>query len=277
MKKTLTTVAMLLLALLVGSVSLPTISSFSQVVSSQADVQPDVSSTKGYYDFALTSLGERSLEQIAANMKQDRQSDMPIGLFQTYMDYKEALGELAAPTTLTVTAADLEQLHLQLLELQNQYFTLSEAELLFTEENTLRQLAIEKAQLAESALSELDKAAILEQYIDELPDYIKKAERNNNLVTDLVSMDGLDQQQKLITRTQLVGEAAAHRLAELDEQRASFQTTFDNYITQRGALLNSQYLSDQEKEQQIASLREKTFPSNQLRRIEALERIHDTN
>ncbi|MDN3683476.1 lipase secretion chaperone [Vibrio sinaloensis] len=92
------------------------------------------------------------------------------------------------------------------------------------------------------------KPPFLEQYIDTLPDYIKTTEQNNNLVADLISMDGLDEQQKLIVRTELVGENGAQRLAQLDQQRAQFQHTFDSYLEKkRATLLGSDQLSDQQK------------------------------
>lgn len=283
MKKTLTALAMLLLVLLLGSVFLLTVSPHSETKTtstkhhSQSDITPDLSSPKAYYDFALSSLGENDLEQITNAVQSIEQSDIPTHLFQTYLDYKKALGDLITPNGLTIKATDLEQLHLQLLELQSQHFTPFEAELLFAEENTLRQLAIEKALLSESGLSDSDKAAVLEQYIDTLPDYIKTTEQNNNLVADLISMDGLDEQQKRIVRTELVGENGAQRLAQLDQQRAQFQHTFDSYLEKRATLLGSDQLSDQQKQQQVSALREETFPSSQIRRIQALERIHDAH
>ena len=87
----------------------------------------------------------------------------------------------------------------------------------------------------------------------------------------------MDEQNKHLTRVELVGEEAAERLDKLDAKREQFNTQLDSYLQQRSAILSDNTLSDDDKQSQIAYLREQNFDSVQWRRIEALERIHDQN
>ena len=83
-------------------------------------------------------------------------------------------------------------------------------------------------------------------------------------------------QEKYLARVDLVGEEGAERLQALDEQRASFTTSLDDYLEKRAEILDNNFLGEEEKKTEIAGLREQSFEQNQWRRIEALERIHDS-
>lgn len=246
---------------------------------SQADVQVDTATTKHFFDFSLSSLGEQDLDEIKQRISQRPSSDISLNdeeaLFSAYLQYKQALVELEPLQTNQLSALDLEQLHLRILDLQFEYFTVEQIELLFTEENQLRQLAIEKLNIENSNLDPQQKRDLLEEQLSAMPKYIQTAENNHQLVKDLSSLSALDGQQKHIVAVELVGEAGAERLEVLDQQRASFQANMDSYLQHRDELLTSDSLSAQDKQIQITRLREETFDAAQLRRVEALERIHD--
>lgn len=246
---------------------------------SQSDVDVDTTTPKYFFDFSLSSLGEQSLDDIKKKVNNRASTESKLSneevLFATYLEYKEALAELEPLQVTQLTALDLEQLHIQILALQAQYFSDQEIKLLFEEENLLRQLAISKARITENDLDAEQKKSLLEDQLNNMPNYIQEAEKNNLLVVELNSVSKLDGQDKYIARSELVGEDGAKRLTELDQQRAAFQTTLDSYLESRDELLTSNSLSEQDKKLQIAQLREKSFDSTQLRRIEALERIHD--
>ncbi|MEX0334789.1 lipase secretion chaperone [Vibrio tubiashii] len=246
---------------------------------SQADVEIDAATPKHFFDFSLSSLGEQSLDEIKKKVNKRASTESKLSneevLFTTYLEYKEALAELEPLQSAQLTALDLEQLHSQILTLQSRYFSEQEIKLLFEEENLLRQLAISKARITDNDLDAEQKKSLLEEQLNDMPNYIQAAEKNNLLVVNLDSVSKLDDQDKYIARSELVGEEGAKRLAELDQQRENFQATLDSYFASRDELLTSGSLSEQDKKLQIAQLREKSFDSTQLRRVEALERIHD--
>ncbi|KOO16466.1 lipase chaperone [Vibrio xuii] len=253
--------------------------SSAPIAQSQADVEVDTTTTKHFFDFSLSSLGEQSLDEIKQRISQHTSSDINLNdeedLFAAYLEYKQALAELEQLQTNQLSALDLEQLHLRILELQFEYFSEQQIEQLFAEENQLRQLAIEKLNIENSNLDPQQKRDLLEEQLSEMPEYIQTAENNHQLVNDLSSLSALNGQQKHIAAVELVGEAGAKRLENLDQQRASFQTAMDSYLQHRDELLTSDALSEQDKLMQITQLREENFDTTQLRRVEALERIHD--
>lgn len=248
---------------------------------SQRDTQIDTSSSRDLFDYALSSLGEQELDQIKARIQslpKDQQGlVVDEALFETYLQYKTELETLESITSQQITLTDLEQLHQQIMALQSQYFTDEQIQTLFGEENRLRQLAIDKLAIANQNLDAESQAQWLEETLADQPDYIQQAERNNQLIIVLNQSAQMDEQNKHLTRVELVGEEAAERLDKLDAKREQFNTQLDSYLQQRSAILSDNTLSDDDKQSQIAYLREQNFDSVQWRRIEALERIHDQN
>ena len=247
---------------------------------SQLDTQIDTSSSRDLFDYALSSLGEQELDQIKARIQSlPNQQGLVVdeALFETYLQYKTELETLESITSQQITLTDLEQLHQQIMALQSQYFTDEQIQTLFGEENRLRQLAIDKLAIANQNLDAESQAQWLEETLADQPDYIQQAERNNQLIIGLNQSAQMDEQNKHLTRVELVGEEAAERLDKLDAKREQFNTQLDSYLQQRTVILSDNTLSDDDKQSQIAYLREQSFDSVQWRRIEALERIHVQN
>ncbi|NOJ22530.1 lipase secretion chaperone [Vibrio coralliilyticus] len=247
---------------------------------SQRDTQIDTSSSRDLFDYALSSLGEQELDQIKARIQSlPNQQGLVVdeALFETYLQYKTELETLESITSQQITLTDLEQLHQQIMALQSQYFTDEQIQTLFGEENRLRQLAVDKLAIANQNLDAESQAQWLEETLADQPDYIQQAERNNQLIIGLNQSAQMDEQNKHLTRVELVGEEAAERLDKLDAKREQFNTQLDSYLQQRSVILSDNTLSDDDKQSQIAYLREQSFDSVQWRRIEALERIHDQN
>ncbi|GLT19360.1 lipase chaperone [Vibrio zhanjiangensis] len=246
---------------------------------SQADTQVDTSSARDLLDYTLTSIGEQDLTQIRERLfsASHHEKDLTIDedLFETFILYKTALAELEPNGFQTLNLLALEQINQQILDLQNQYFTPQQITLLFDEENRLRQLAIDKMDINTRDLDPDSKAQLLQETLASQPDYIQRAERDNLLMAQLNQSLKQDQQNKYLTRVNLVGEEGAHRLEQLDQQREIFNQSLENYLQKRQDILSSPSLSDDLKHDQIAELRQQSFDTKQWRRVEALERIYD--
>ncbi|MCG9679801.1 lipase secretion chaperone [Vibrio sp. Isolate24] len=284
MKKTALITTMMIASMSLGAVYFinrsETVNTAAQSVS-QLDTQIDTSSSRDLFDYTLSSLGEQEMDQIKTRIQNVSQREKELSLdetlFETFLQYKSDLGTLESVTFRTITLSDLEQPHLQILALQNQYFTDAQIELLFSEENRLRQLAIDKLAIAKQGLDPESQAQWLEEILSGQPDYILRAERNNQLIIGLNHSEQMEAQDKHLTRVELVGEEAAGRLSKLDEKREQFNSQLDSYLAQRNDILADNTLSDAAKQTQIAYLREQSFDTVQWRRVEALERIHDQN
>ncbi|MGR5158061.1 lipase secretion chaperone [Vibrio owensii] len=247
---------------------------------SQQDTTVDLSSQKDFFEYSLSSLGEQSLEEIKANVKAGESQSNSLGisaeLFETYLAYKEALSKLEPFEGNSLSLMDLEQLNNAILSMQSEFFTDEQIAQLFGEENRLRQLAIDKLAIQETELDADSQQQMLEENLASQPEYIQQSERNNALVIELNQTSEMSAQEKYLARVDLVGEEGAERLQALDEQRASFNASLNDYLEKRSEIINNDFLGEEEKKTEIAGLRQQSFEQNQWRRVEALERIHDS-
>lgn len=247
---------------------------------SQQDTTVDLSSQKDFFEYSLSSLGEQSLEEIKANVKAGESQSNSLGisaeLFETYLAYKEALSKLEPFEVNSLSLMELKQLNNAILSMQSEFFTDEQIAQLFDEENRLRQLAIDKLAIQETELDADSQQQMLEENLASQPEYIQQSERNNALVIELNQTSEMSAQEKYLARVDLVGEEGAERLQALDEQRASFNASLNDYLEKRAEIINNDFLGEDEKKTEIAGLREQSFEQNQWRRVEALERIHDS-
>jgi len=284
MKKVTLTTFILLSIFGVGALSLLQSDKQQEITSShsqsQQDIAADVSSPKDFFEYSLSRLGEEDLDTLKAEVNDDTLAKQTLNidakLFQTYLSYKQALSALEPFEHNQLTIEQLTMLNEAILNLQLQYFSEVQIAQLFDEENRLRQLALEKLTIKKQASDIESQTHLLNQALSEQPDYIRESERNNALAEQLEQASQLDSQDKYIARVALVGDAGAQRLQKLDEQRASFETQLATYLKQRQEILNRDFLGQDEKEAEIIALRKQSFDAAQWRRIEALERIHDS-
>ncbi|ENP0849101.1 lipase secretion chaperone [Vibrio parahaemolyticus] len=252
----------------------------SKMAQSQHDTAIDLSSQKDFFEFSLSSLGEHSLEEIQENIEESISQQNSLGidieLFQTYLAYKRALSKLEPLEDTTLSLNQLQRLNEAILNLQLEYFNDQQISQLFDEENRLRQLAIEKLVIKTYEQDSDSQQLLLNQALSEQPEYIQQSERNNALARQLDQTTLLSSQDKYLARVELVGEEGAQRLQKLDEQRATFETELINYLEKRADILDDDILDNEEKQLEIANLRKQSFETTQWRRIEALERIHDS-
>ncbi|WP_050910062.1 lipase secretion chaperone [Vibrio campbellii] len=247
---------------------------------SQQDTTVDLSSQKDFFEYSLSRLGEQDLEAIKATVNAVESQKNALGisseLFDTYLAYKEALSKLEPFVEGPLSLQELKRLDDAILAMQRTFFTDQQIAQLFDEENRLRQLAIDKLAIQAAKLDANTHQQMLEETLAAQPEYIQQSERNNALVLQLNQASRMDAQEKYLTRVDLVGEEGAQRLQALDDKRAAFNTSLDDYLKKRAEILNNDFLGEEEKKLEVAGLREQSFEEKQWRRIEALERIHDS-
>ncbi|MBU2909597.1 lipase secretion chaperone [Vibrio splendidus] len=253
-------------------------SASSLKVASQQDTEIDNASAKDMMEYFVSGNTELTLEDIRDNVaKHHEQSQAAVvdeALFAKYLEYKSALTALDVQfDTTSISAEDLRALNQALLDLQTQFFNESEISILFTHDNKMREIALEKLLLKQEGLEEQEYQQRLESYLSEQPDYVQASHQNQVLLEQLSSSQGLDEQGKYLKRSELVGEEATQRLEALDQQRESFEGALEIYFVERNDILNDSALSEIEQKETIAQLREAHFQPLQLRRVEAIERI----
>ena len=253
-------------------------SASSLKVSSQQDTEIDSASAKDMMEYFVSGNTELTLEEIRDNVanhhEQSQAAVVDEALFAKYLEYKSALTTLDVQfDTTSISAEDLRALNQALLDLQTQFFSESEISILFTHDNKMREIALEKLLLKQEGLEEQEYQQRLESYLSEQPDYVQSSHQNQVLLQQLSSSEVLDEQGKYLKRSELVGEEATQRLEALDQQRADFEGTLEIYFVERNDILNDPALSKIEQQETIAQLRTTHFQPEQLRRVEAIERI----
>lgn len=248
--------------------------------SSQMDTQIDDASSYDLINYFISTLGESSLAEVEQRTLQYAQQKEGMTVDEALLDqfilYKQALASLDfAWESSKLELLTLEQIHQRLLMLQSQFFTLEQQQLLFANDNALRELAINKLRIKNQAIDQQDAKQQWQVLLSKQAQYIQRSEYNARLIPALNQNDERSPQAQYLERVELVGEEGAQRLAELDQQRERFSEQLAIYLQQRESVLNEQALTDDEKKQYIAQLRSETFDVKQLKRVEALERMQD--
>ncbi len=246
-------------------------------VSSQLDTQIDNASERDTFEYFISGLVDNDTDTIEQrfehySQQRDGSEQLEPELFEKYMRYKAALAALKRNGD---EATDFQDLHQQILLMQSEFFTADEQERLFGGENLLRELALTKKAIKESAQTPEEYQQRWENELNQLSPELQNSFRNATVLTALNDTNAMDTQSQYIAREALVGSEAAERLMTLDQKRADFNQQFDSYLVARADILNNASFNDAEKAQAINDLREPLFDKNQWRRIEALERIHD--
>ncbi|MEF1282048.1 lipase secretion chaperone [Vibrio fortis] len=248
---------------------------------SQSDTEIDQSSAKDTMDYFMAAMVDIDLNQIKENVSDFNNialnSVIDDRLFEKYLEYKSALEQIDFSNNYSnLSIEELTELHELLMDQQAYHFTASEQELLFAHENRMRELAIEKLKLRQEYT---DPIEFEKQWLEVLtlqPEYVQQTQKNTLTLTQLSHANSLDNQQKYLNRVEIVGESAAQRLSALDAQRAQFDSDFQRFITQRETILDNPNLSEDQQAQEVALLRNDLFTEQQIKRVEALERIHDS-
>ena len=248
---------------------------------SQSDTEIDQSSAKDTMDYFMVAMVDIDLDQIKENVSDFNNiapnSVIDDRLFEKYLEYKSALEQIDFSNNYSnLSIEELTELHELLMDQQAYHFTASEQELLFAHENRMRELAIEKLKMRQEYT---DPIEFEKQWLEALtlqPEYVQQTQKNTLTLTQLSHANSLDNQQKYLNRVEIVGESAAQRLSALDAQREQFDSDFQRFITQRETILDNPNLSADQQAREVALLRNDLFTEQQIKRVEALERIHDS-
>lgn len=252
------------------------------VQQSQQDTSIDAASTRDTFEYFLSGLEDKELGSLQAQFSQfnsQRPADQQIdkALFQQYINYKTYLQTLESDaSSAEFGLAELTALNDKLLAAQLNFFSPEQQALLFGEENKLRTMALTKIALQQVAASKEEFDVMWQQELQLLPEEEQVPYKNAALLGSLADSKGLEPQEKYLIRQALVGEGGADRLAELDTRVAVFNTNIERYLADRQVLMADEKLTAEELELAITDLREVSFSTAQLRRIKALERIHDS-
>jgi len=249
-------------------------------LASQQDTSVDTESSRDTFEYFLSGLGEADLSTLKNNFnsyneEQANAYQLDEELFQRFIDYKAALTNIDSTDIDKLNIEQIRQLMDQLINLQLQFFSPQEQQQLFAEENQLRELALKQLDIQQQAQNSEDATVLWQQEIDLLSPDLQQSYQNASLLSQLQHTMTMDDQERYLAHQELVGTEAANRLETLALERDQFKQTMEKYLEQRKEIQTNNQLNIEEQQSEINTLRNSIFSVNQIRRVQALERIAD--
>ena len=244
------------------------------------------SGLKDLFDYYLSAAGEETITQISRRVELDLSSQLSVlalqqalAIWQNYVSYKTALVDLDQQFSVNTHAFDknqhlqiLQQRQLSLIALQDQIFSASIAQILFSFDRQLDGHTLEKSRILASNMSEQAKQQGLINLNAQLPIEVTVSMKRNEQQEHLLKIDdveGLTSEQKYNLRAQQVGEAAANRLQQLDKKRQQWKQRIDDFNLQKQQLLEAE-LAAEDYSIGLEALYQQNFASEELLRAKAL-------
>ncbi|EKO3754736.1 hypothetical protein P0F15_000473 [Vibrio metschnikovii] len=233
----------------------------------------DLSSPRDFLNYVVSEMDQIDVnllkQQLAHYIDEKISFDEP--LFHQLIDYHHALDKLSF-SSLNGLAADWQRLHDKIVHLQGVHFS-TDQQSLFTEENRIRQLAIDKQKLFE--IYPQQKAQRLwDEQINQQPDYIQRNEHNDRLLKAVLTLDEQDPQDHYLALKEWGDEETIQRLNHLGQSRQQFDQQWQHYVEQRKVIVKRLANHPDQQQTQLDELRRRTFSEQDLRRVQSLERIH---
>lgn len=238
------------------------------------------------FEYFLTGLGKASPEALKARMRAALEGrDLPpeavaqvMALFDQYLGYRRALGELDRPGG---SATSLRQAFEARYQLRREIFGAAAADGLFGREEAVDRYALKKRELMDNEqLTPEQRQRRLELLEQQLPREVREARQRTRVAVELrertqaLRESGADAARIHALREEMVGTAAARRLAELESRRSEWRQRLQAYREERQQIANSPGLAPEDKEAALDNLLDERFDEHERRRVRALERIN---
>lgn len=243
------------------------------------------------FDYFLSAVGEEPLDTLLKRIRAYLHHKLPAAaaaeaerLLDSYIGYKRGL-EAIPQAQAGSGQFDIEALRRQMQQVQalrSQFFTPDVIAAFFGDDDTYDRYTLDRlAILQDKSLSPEQRAARLAALEQQLPagmqDSIKAINQvqNLNALTQEWKQRGGTPAELRQIRESLVGAEATDRLEALDRENAQWDQRMNSWFAERAAILSNQSLSDQDRQAQVASLRNSRFTESERVRVQSLETLHD--
>lgn len=242
------------------------------------------------FEYFLSGLGEEPLDILVARIEayiadqlEEPAASQARDILNHYLALKEALANMDQPTNSFRFDVDkMSALLEQVKDLRRTYLSQTVADAFFREEESYDQYSLNTIKiLQDQNLSEREQEQQINNLKQQLPEAMQTALSETQKVVEMdKSIELLDKERLSKTelynlRSEYVGSEAAERLAILDEERDQWKQQLQTWLSVRDEILNDQNIADQDKTALTNQLRTDYFEDKDIRRVEALERIHD--
>lgn len=242
------------------------------------------------FDYFLAGYGEESLDVIAARIRayirfhlQEPAATQANQLLDDYLALQNQLSSFDRPESRPGSDLDSIAAQLQTIrDIRRHHLSSEAADAFFGEEETYDHYTLEKIRIMnDEQLNPDEKTQLIADLESQLPE-----ELQGSLIASYQAVALRNQTQQLREqggtagelhqlRSELAGDAAAERLAQLDQTRTQWNDKITEWLHIREHYLQNPQLSQSDTYRQLAQLRSEHFNASELRRVEALERIQD--
>lgn len=256
-------------------------------LSDKGDLIP-THATRTLFDFFLSGLEDEPLPQVLARLEQTLAAHLrepalsqARALLDRYLNYRIQLDTLARETQPVRTSSGFDLVALQqrqeILEgLRQGNFSSAEAQAFFGLEEAQDRYMLGYLRISQdSSLTDRERARALASLDHQLPQPIREVRqrvtRHGELYQQVVQMRaaGATDADVYQTRAQALGDDAAARLAELDQQRANWQQRLEGFIQERDRIRQSG-LSANDQQAAIDEVLASRFSGPEMTRVRAL-------
>ncbi|SDW35198.1 lipase secretion chaperone [Marinobacter mobilis] len=256
-------------------------------VNDEGDLIP-THATRTLFDFFLSGLEDEPLPQVLARLEQTLSShlDEPAlsqarALLDRYLNYRIQLDALAreaqpvrSPSGFDLVVLQQRQETLEGLRQGN--FSSAEAQAFFGLEEAQDRYMLGYLRISQdTSLTDRERASALASLDHQLPQPIREVRqrvtRHGELYQQVRQMraDGATDADVYQARAQTLGNDAAARLAELDQQRINWQQRLNTFIQERNRILQSG-LSASDQQAAIDEVLTRRFSGPEITRVRAL-------
>lgn len=242
------------------------------------------------FDYFLSALGEEEDTVIYARVERYIRHHTPepaasqaITIFNQYIAYLKALPEIEKRYgNLQLQATQSGELDLnavaqqkqEVAKLRQRHFAKQTISAFFGTEEEYDNYSVEMIRINQNdQLSEDQKEAARQDYISRMPNNLTKAniEQQANLNalitrTEQMKAKGTTAEELYKMRRELVGAPAAARLAQVDQEDASFDQRFTQYQAQKQRLL-SQNVDSAQVQTQLNQIEQQLFDESERKRL----------
>tara|TARA_B100001063_G_scaffold157204_1_gene146640 strand:+ start:2359 stop:3393 length:1035 start_codon:yes stop_codon:yes gene_type:complete len=246
-------------------------------------------SIKHRFEYFLSTMGEFSLEQVQAMIRDDITLNLEeparsqaLQLFEDYVGYKYALSDLEqslqAPQPYEIN--DIERMRLQLQQLRDkrrEYFNQETVDAFFGFDELYDDFMLNRLDIqSNSQLTAEEKSEQISSLEQSLPAEVRSMRDETQRISQVFELtnqmrdEGASDSEIFERNSQEFGQAAAERLQQLDNQRQAFAQKAEGFIARKQLILANDSLTDTEKQTQIDEALT-AFDDNEKRRLKALE------
>lgn len=237
------------------------------------------------FEYYLSTLGSASLEEVKVWVARHLRANLPPQaaeqgwqLFQRYLDYRRSLDAIPEPGPDAGTDR-MQAVMRQRNALRREKLGSQAADAFFAAQEAYDEYMLRRRRIQQnSELTASEKQQRLDQARADLPGPMREIRRETTAPVraqehvEEMRAEGASEAEIRAWREANLGAEAADRLEQLEERRAQWERRYQDYREAR-AELDTSGLAEPEREAALQRLREKHFAEDELRRVEALDRL----